>query len=148
MERSRRVYPSQRSKDGWLSGLMLFLSAVVVLSGLVFRGEENTLLIERAATPTPIPLEEKFDETPAQKELDLPEATWYALQLGAFEQKEAAQQLAQKYRRRGAGGYLRHGTAAGRIVPSLAERSQAQPGGIPAGKRHKLARGCHQPHFR
>ena len=106
MERNRRVYPAQQSRDGWLSYLLLFLSALIILSGLVFREEGSTLSIKLASTPTPIPLEEAFDETPCEKELELPSGNWYALQLGAFESEEAARKLGQEYARRGAAGYV------------------------------------------
>lgn len=106
MERSRRVYPAQRSRDGWLSGLMLFLSAVVVLSGLVWRGEKDGLSIRIAEGPTPIPMNEAFDETPAQIDITLPGSEWYALQLGAFENEDSAKTLAEQFSRRGAAGYV------------------------------------------
>jgi len=106
MERRRRVYPAQRSGSGWLSGLMLFLSAVVVLSGLVWRGENDGLSIHLAASPTPIPLDEAFDETPAQIDVTLPGSEWYALQLGAFEKEDSAKALGEQFARRGAAGYV------------------------------------------
>lgn len=106
MERRRRVYPVQRSKNGWLSGLLLFLSAIVILSGLVWRGGETELSIEPEATSSPIPLSESFDETPSQAEITLPGSEWYALQLGAFENETAAVELGEKYTRRGAAGYV------------------------------------------
>ena len=108
MERSRRVYPAQRSLNGWLSGLLLFLSAVVILSGLVWRGEDKGISIQLASSPTPSPLNETFDETPAQREVTLPGGEWYALQLGAFEQEEAAGKLGEQYALRGAAGYVWH----------------------------------------
>ncbi|MBP3644928.1 MAG: SPOR domain-containing protein [Clostridia bacterium] len=127
MERSRRVYPVQRSRNGWLNGLMLFLSAVIILSGLVWRGGEEKLSIKLTATPTPIPLDEAFDETAAQADLTLPQREWYALQLGVFESKEAAEKLGEQYARRGAAGYVwldgRYRTLA--AVYSLKEDAQA-----------------------
>lgn len=127
MERSRRVYPVQRSRNGWLNGLMLFLSAVIILSGLVWRGGEEKLSIKLTATPTPIPLDEAFDETAAQADLTLPQREWYALQLGVFESKEAAEKLGDQYARRGAAGYVwldgRYRTLA--AVYSLKEDAQA-----------------------
>lgn len=127
MERSRRVYPVQRSRNGWLNGLMLFLSAVIILSGLVWRGGEEKLSIKLTATPTPIPLDEAFDETAAQADFMLPQREWYALQLGVFESKEAAEKLGEQYARRGAAGYVwldgRYRTLA--AVYSLKEDAQA-----------------------
>ena len=106
MERRRRVYPVQRTYEKWVSGLLLFLSLIVVFSGLVWRGEGQELTIQLAPSPTPIPLNESFDETPVQAEITLPGGEWYALQLGAFENEESAQLLAQQFSRRGAAGYV------------------------------------------
>ena len=51
MQTGKRVYPRQREPGKWLSYLLLFLSAVVVISGVVSRGGDLT--IEPAATATP-----------------------------------------------------------------------------------------------
>ena len=64
---------------------MVQLPAVVFVGGgrplgLVWRGEEVT--IETAPTATPIPTDAYFDETVEEREITLPSATWYALQLG------------------------------------------------------------------
>ena len=61
MQTGKRVYPRQREPGKWLSYLLLFLSAVVVISGVVSRGGDLT--IEPAATATPIPTDAYFDET-------------------------------------------------------------------------------------
>ncbi len=106
MERQRRVYPIQKSRDGRLSYLLLFLSAVVLLSGLVWRPETAPLSIQPVQTQTPIPLDEPFDETLTQQEFILPSAEWYALQVGAFENEDAARQTAERFMRRGAAGYI------------------------------------------
>ena len=106
MQAGKRVYPRQREPGKWFSYLLLFLSAVVVLSGLVWRGEEVT--IETAPTATPIPTDAYFDETVEEREVTLPSATWYALQLGAFESETAAEELANQFVKRGAAGYVWH----------------------------------------
>lgn len=108
MERHTRVYPAEKRGQGWLSGLLLFLSAAVLLSGLVWREKPSELSIQAVATATPIPLDSAFDETPAQEEFTLPGATWYALQLGAFENETAAMQVSEQYAQRGAAGYVWH----------------------------------------
>lgn len=104
MEENRRVYPADRRSGKVLRYLLLFLSAVLILSGLVWRGEETA--IEPVPQPTPISTSEAFDETPAQREITLPASTWYALQLGAFENEDAAQALCRQFARRGAAGYV------------------------------------------
>ncbi|MCI5957339.1 MAG: SPOR domain-containing protein [Clostridiales bacterium] len=105
MQGEKRIYPRERSGGKWLSYLLLFLSAVVVLSGLVWR-EGGDLSIEVEPSPTPIPTDAYFDETPQQREVTLPGSTWFALQLGAFESEKAASELAQQFMRRGAAGYV------------------------------------------
>ena len=69
MQTGKRVYPRQREPGKWLSYLLLFLSAVVVISGVVSRGGDLT--IEPAATATPIPTDAYFDETVEEREITL-----------------------------------------------------------------------------
>lgn len=108
MQRSKRVYPSNGFPGKWLSYLLLFLSAVVLLSGLVWNGTNDELDISLSATPTPIPTNEAFDETVQSREIQLPSSSWYALQLGAFENESSANELANQFMQRGAAGYVWH----------------------------------------
>ena len=73
MQTGKRVYPRQREPGKWVSYLLLFLSAVVVLSGLVSRGGDLT--IQPVPTATPIPTDAYFDETVEEREITLPSAT-------------------------------------------------------------------------
>lgn len=95
MQTGKRVYPRQREPGKWLSYLLLFLSAVVVISGVVSRGGDLT--IEPAATATPIPTDAYFDETVEEREITPPSATWYALPAGVLLKAETgpAQELGQ-----------------------------------------------------
>lgn len=106
MEKRMRVYPVEKDGGSWLGKLILFLSAVVILSGLVWREDGGELSIRTVPTPSPIPLDEAFDETLTEVEITLPSSVWYALQLGAFETEQAAQETAEQYARRGAGGFV------------------------------------------
>jgi len=106
VERSRRAYPVQRSRDHWLSCLMLFLSAVVILSGLIWPGNPQKLTVEPIPSTSPIPLDDLFDDTVEQREIVLPDSVWYALQLGAFEEQQAAHEMSELFSRRGAAGYV------------------------------------------
>ena len=108
MERRTRVYPAEKQSSGWLSTLLLLLAAVVLVSGLVKRGEDAGISIRRLATATPIPMDAAFDETTAQKEMVLPASRWYALQMGVFEDEAGAESFAEQYVARGAGGYVWH----------------------------------------
>lgn len=105
MPPSKRVYPGQRKPAKGISYLLFFLSAVVIFSGLASRGL-NAPVIRAVATPTPISLEAAFDETAESREITLPGAVWYALQLGAFQEEQAAEDLAVQFRQRGAAGYV------------------------------------------
>lgn len=104
MEENKRIYPAERRGGAMLRYGLLMLSALLVITGLM--GRNGGLSIRPAAQSTPIPTDEIFDETPAQRELTLPGGTWFALQLGAFESREAAETQAEQYIRRGAAGYV------------------------------------------
>lgn len=106
MQGRKRVYPSSNGK--WMSGALLIVSAALLLSGLIWRDAEPLLSISPVPSATAIPLDEGFDDTLGQREITLPSATWYALQLGAFESEKAAAELAQQYTLRGAAGYVWH----------------------------------------
>ena len=105
MQGKRRVYPSERKPAKWVSYSLLFLSAVILFSGVAARSGGDAVF-ETVATPSPIPLDAAFDETRETREITLNGSVWYALQLGAFETEEAAGQLAEQFQRRGAAGYL------------------------------------------
>lgn len=106
MERQRRVYPAEKSRGKWLSWLFLLLTALVLVSGIWGKERADTISIQPVPTATPIPLEETFDETMAEVEIVLPAAQWFALQFGAFENQQSADEMAQKYISRGAAGYI------------------------------------------
>ena len=105
MQGKRRVYPSERKPAKWVSYSLLFLSAVILFSGVAARSGGDAV-IQTVATPSPIPLDAAFDETRETQEITLNGSVWYALQLGAFETEEAAHQLAEQFQRRGAAGYV------------------------------------------
>ena len=105
MQTRKRVYPSERKPAKWVSDSLLFLSAVILFSGVAARSGGDAVF-EIVATPSPIPLDAAFDETRETREITLNGSVWYALQLGAFETEEAAGQLAEQFQRRGAAGYL------------------------------------------
>jgi len=106
MEKHTRVYPAEKANGGWLGKLIMFLSLVVIFSGLAGRDVDGDLSIQAEPSATPIPLHESFDETITETAFTLPASTWYTLQLGAFETEEAAKEMAEQYTRRGAAGYV------------------------------------------
>lgn len=105
MQTVKRIYPSERKPSKWMSYLLLFLSLVIVLSGIATKGRDAPV-IESVPDATPEPMTDSFDETKATREITLPETKYYALQLGAFENEQSAIEQAELFRKRGAAGYL------------------------------------------
>lgn len=105
MQEYKKVYPGGHAPARWLGWLVLILSFLVILPGFFHREGTNST-ITPVPTQTPVPLQEQFDETMETCRWSLPEINWYALQLGAFEQADSAQALAEQFVGRGAAGYL------------------------------------------
>lgn len=105
MEKQKRVYPARKAKQRSLC-LLLLLSMAVFLDGVLRRGSGDGFQLEPMPEETAIPLEEHFDETLTEIVIELPENVWYALQVGAFESAELAEECAEAFQRRGAAGYL------------------------------------------
>lgn len=105
MQEHTKVYPSGHAPLGWFGWMLLVLSALVILTGLTNR-KQNDAIITPLPTATPYPLEDTFDETMETCQWALPQVEWYALQLGAFDHEEAARMLGEQYQGRGAAGYL------------------------------------------
>ena len=108
MERRTRVYPAERRGSAWMSIAFLGMAALLIATGLVWRDRGSELTVEPLLYATPVPLEERFDETPAKREMVLPAFEWHALQLGAFENEAAAKEQAEQFAMRGAAGYVWH----------------------------------------
>jgi len=106
MQRHTRIYPAEKSAKPWLSAAMLIIAAFVFLSGLAGQTTDSNVMIAPVATSTPIPLNAEFDESIAEREITLSASSWYALQLGAFENEQSANEMAQQFVRRGAAGYV------------------------------------------
>lgn len=106
MERQKRVYPVRRNHNRLVSGVLLAVSALIILSGLISRGGNGSFLLENMPQETAVPLEEPFDETMTETMVELPASTWYALQVGVFESEETANQSSLAFQKRGAAGYL------------------------------------------
>ena len=106
MERRTRVYPARKPFSRWISLFLLLLSAVLMVSGVVLPHSQDGLSILRIPQATTPPVDTPFDDAPASREITLPSSQWYALQLGAFEDAEAARKCADQFTARGAGGYI------------------------------------------
>lgn len=102
----KRTYRMQGGGKRILTGVLLFVSCLLILAGLL-RGSGNGLLVETKPTATPTVFGAAFDETPSSREIVLAARNWYAIQLGAFENEQSATAQAQSYATRGAAGYVR-----------------------------------------
>jgi len=108
VEKRTRVYPSPKPSGNLLSRAVLILTALIVLSGIWSGTRTGHLAIDAVPSQTPVPLDEAFDETMIEAQIELPSSSWFALQLGAFDNEDAAFETAQQYAKRGAAGYVWH----------------------------------------
>lgn len=106
MRESKRVYPAESGRKVLINWLLLITAGITIVTGLIGRGNNSSFSINTVPTQQPPALDERFDETPAEGEIKLPAVTWYALQLGAFEKKQSAVQMAETYKARGAAGFV------------------------------------------
>lgn len=85
---------------GWLVLLLL----LALGGGLYFFYQQGSLPLPQALSPAPTltPEEARWEE----RTLILPGQSWYALQLGVFDQQASAQALADRFQARGAGGFI------------------------------------------
>lgn len=94
-----RRYKKARGGGKWI--LLLILGVLAAAGGYLYRqGELPPLDISPSPTLTP------GESAAEEKNILLPGRTWYALQLGVFEQESTAKQTAESYQSRGAGGLI------------------------------------------
>ncbi len=103
----KRVYPSKSRR--WTAYALLIVSLALVVTGLFGRGApmDDVALIPQVA-PTPDLSAEEYDQTPTERELTLPERTYYTIQLAAYENEQSAMDSAAAFQKRGAAGYVMH----------------------------------------
>ena len=110
--------------------LCLALCALIVFGAVQLREKLGLPLgfslqspVEKSTKLTPSPAESALDEC----EITLSGRSWYALQLGAFTQENAAYQLSQEFIPRGAAGYVCHQGSIYRVyAAAYPTRSEAQ----------------------
>jgi len=104
VERQRHVYPGNWSR---LVSIVLVAATVLVVISGIFSGERSDgFSLSKLPQQTAVPLDETFDETMTETIVELPAKTWYALQVGVFENEESAMQSSLAFQKRGAAGYL------------------------------------------
>ena len=103
----KKTYPAPYGGKRFWTGAMLFLSCVVLFAGFLSRGtSRDDLTVVPSVTPAPTQVMETFDETPDSREITIPARAWYAIQLGVYENQDAARQQAESFISRGAAGYV------------------------------------------
>jgi len=102
----KRTYRLHGGGKRILTGVLLFVSCLLILSGLL-RDKNGSLRLEVKITPTPTVFGKTFDETVTAREISLPARSWYAIQLGAYDGEDSARSQAESYMARGAAGYVR-----------------------------------------
>ena len=121
----KRTYKAPDGGKRILTGVLLFVSCILILMGLL-RDGNGGLSFELKVTPTPTAIAKAFDETFVSREISLPARSWYAIQLGAFDSEESARSLADSFVARGAAGYVRKDVRFRGLAALYPTREEAQ----------------------
>lgn len=121
----KRTYRAPGGGKRILTGVLLFVSCVLILMGLL-RDENGGLSLELKVTPRPTAIGKAFDETITSREISLPAKKWYAIQLGAFDSEESARSQAEGFIARGAAGYVRKDSRFRVLAALYPTREEAQ----------------------
>lgn len=95
-----KQYKTRRSRRGFMILILLMILGISVF--YFYQRGDLSLPLPLPPAPTLSPEEAQADE----RTLTLPGQSWFALQLGVFEQESSARDLANAYHSRGAGGYI------------------------------------------
>lgn len=106
MKQHRYFDSGKVQKHRFVCTILLLVSFGLIVSGLISQRTQEGFGLEVLPTETSIPLDDSFDETLSVSEIELTMGTWYALQVGAFENRESALETARVFQNRGAAGYI------------------------------------------
>jgi hypothetical protein len=121
----KRTYRAPGGGKRIMTGVLLFVSCVLILMGLL-RDGNGGLSFEMKVTPTPTAIGKVFDETFVTRDISLPARSWYAIQLGAFDSEESARSQAESFVARGAAGYVRKDSRFRVLAALYPTREEAQ----------------------
>lgn len=100
----RRVYRRKLARRRCVRTVVLLVLIAVAVAAMLGQERGARLSAEAIAQPTATPIAVSYDQSLVEREVTLPEETWYAIQTGVFSTQEAAQEKAGVLTQRGAPG--------------------------------------------
>lgn len=100
----RRVYRRKLARRRCMRTVVLLVLIAVAVAAMLGQERRARLSAEAIAQPTATPIAVSYDQSLVEREVTLPEETWYAIQTGVFSTQEAAQEKADVLTQRGAPG--------------------------------------------
>lgn len=100
----RRVYRRKLARRRCVRTVVLLVLIAVAVAAMLGQERRARLSAEAIAQPTATPIAVSYDQSLVEREVTLPEETWYAIQTGVFSTQEAAQEKADVLTQRGAPG--------------------------------------------
>lgn len=100
----RRVYRRKLARRRCVRTVVLLVLIAVAVAAMLGQEHRARLSAEAIAQPTATPIAVSYDQSLVEREVTLPEETWYAIQTGVFSTQEAAQEKAGVLTQRGAPG--------------------------------------------